>query len=155
MVTRGPKKGLVPKYIGTMAYKDKRKKLETARRWAQEHPEQYRAIRERARKKYRQTNAHRELFGMAKLRAKYKELPFTITREWFDEKIDNGKCEVTGLDFVLEQNNPLSPSIDQRVPGLGYTPENTQVVVRIYNTAKNEWSHRDVLVLAEALMRQS
>lgn len=88
--------------------------------------------------------------------AKQRSSNVTITREWIQERIDKGYCEVTGLPFVLTWEsikNPWAPSIDQVRPGQGYTPENTKVVVWIYNVAKGSWAHEDVLTLAESLIR--
>lgn len=79
----------------------------------------------------------------------------TITVDWICERIERGHCEVTGIPFDLSRvpsgRNPFTPSLDQKIPGGGYTPENTQVVVWIYNAAKGTWSHADVMKLVEAL----
>lgn len=88
--------------------------------------------------------------------AKDRSANVTITKQWIQERLDRGCCEVTGLPFVLTANkiaNPWSPSLDQIIPGKGYTPENTQLVVWIYNVAKGSWVHEDVLVFADALLR--
>ena len=57
------------------------------------------------------------------------------------EKITN--CEVTGILFS-DSPGPFARSFDQRSPGKGYTPENVDVVVRIYNYAKNVYDIEDV-----------
>lgn len=88
--------------------------------------------------------------------AKDRTKNVTITKQWIQERLDRGYCEVTGLPFTLTANkisNPWSPSLDQKIPGQGYTPENTQLVVWIYNVAKGSWNHEDVEILAEAVMR--
>ena len=85
----------------------------------------------------------------------------TLTKEWIIQRLTNGFCEVTGLPFVLDANantsssnmKPFSPSVDRKDSNLGYTKENSQLVVWIYNTAKNSFTHEDVLVLAEALLK--
>lgn len=93
--------------------------------------------------------------GYLLLAAKQRSKNVTITRAWIQERLDRGYCEVTGLPFVIDANaiaNPWSPSLDQRIPGQGYTPENTQLVVWIYNVSKGSWTHSDVLTLADALL---
>lgn len=78
-----------------------------------------------------------------------------ITPEWIQDILDSGVCQVTGLPFDIVSGNgktPFAPSLDRSDPNLGYTVENTKVVVWIYNSAKNIFSHEDVLKLAKALV---
>jgi len=90
--------------------------------------------------------------GMKYSQAKFSGLPI----EWFIERLERGVCEVTGLPFTLGADaykGPYAPEVDQRVPQGGYTPENAQMVVRIYNQAKSNFSHEDVLALSKALLK--
>lgn len=148
---------------------------ERTRRWRESHPdyakEYYRrnaiwiADKTRARKKAnpdwfrerdrRYWHSPKGRAGFLLRAAKDRTKNVTITKQWIQERLDVGRCEVTGLPFVLTANkiaNPWSPSLDQIVAGRGYTPENTQVVVWIYNVAKGSWAHEDVLVLADVLI---
>jgi hypothetical protein len=78
----------------------------------------------------------------------------TITEEWIVSILEQGRCQVTNLPFEWQYGvgkQPFAPSLDQIVPGLGYTPENTRVVVWIYNAAKNIFTDEDVLKMASAL----
>lgn len=93
------------------------------------------------------------LFNGAKQRAKLKNLPFTLTREWVELHLESCICEVTGLELTLitaetynKQNNtqPFSPCIDRIQPHLGYTPENCRIVCCIFNTCKFHWTDNDV-----------
>ena len=70
-------------------------------------------------------------------------------------------CAVTGIGFKLaierEYNmqcnaQPFSPTLDRIDNSKGYTPENTQVVIAIYNHAKCHWTHEDVLDMAQAVL---
>jgi hypothetical protein len=96
------------------------------------------------------------LIAAAKSRS---EKPCDLTTDWLQEKLERGRCEVSGLPLVLVgrtgqgwgTKHPFSPSLDQKVAGLGYTKENTQVVCWIYNIAKSHWSHEEVMKLALAL----
>jgi len=77
-----------------------------------------------------------------------------LTVEWILEKLQNGTCEVTGLPFTysLNSRNPWSPSLDRIDPNIGYTLDNTRVVLWIYNTSKNVFTDADVLLMAQALV---
>lgn len=71
----------------------------------------------------------------------------TITFEEILEKLVecDGFCVVTGEPFNLSStgdiatSNPYMPSLDQIVPGKGYTKENVQVVVWWFNAAKGNY----------------
>lgn len=81
----------------------------------------------------------------------------SITSEWLEQKLENGVCEVTGLPFVfnhMQGKVPFSPSLDRISSNLPYTPENTRVVVWIYNSAKNVFTDEDVLTMAKALLER-
>jgi hypothetical protein len=79
-----------------------------------------------------------------------------LTPEWIMQKLQHGFCEVTNLPFTygLEARNPWSPSLDRIDPKIGYTLENTRVVVWVYNTAKNVFHDEDVMLMAQALINQ-
>ena len=98
------------------------------------------------------------LVGAAKQRAKKAQLRFSIDNDWVEARINSGICAVTGIEFDLESTvtyaNPWSPSLDRINPNQGYTKENTQVVVWIYNAAKGQYTHEDVLTLCESLMQK-
>lgn len=123
---------------------------EKTRKAKQANPEKFRA-RDR-----RYWSSPKGRAGFLLMSAKQRSKNVTITKQWIQERLDRGYCEVTGLPFVLTSNkikNPWSPSLDQIRPGQGYTLENTQLVVWIYNVAKGSWAHEDVLTLANALTR--
>lgn len=84
--------------------------------------------------------------------------PFTITKKWILNKIEKGYCEVTGIKFNLEltktTKRPFAPSIDKKNPNGFYTKENCQVVCFIYNVAKGEFTHDDVLKLSNAFCKK-
>lgn len=83
----------------------------------------------------------------------------TIDEAWVMERIIKGVCEVTGLPLKFDTEGgrraPFTPSIDQKVPGMGYTEANAQLVCWIYNISKCDWSHDDVMTLATALAGRS
>lgn len=95
------------------------------------------------------------LFSKVMYRARVNKLEVTIDMEWILERLNYGRCEVTGIKFEDSGNqSPFGPSIDRKNPSLGYTKENSQVVVFIYNTAKHKHSHEDVMRLARALLEE-
>lgn len=96
------------------------------------------------------------LYYGAKTRAKNKQLSFGLTIDWIEEKIRAGKCEVTNIDFKVksvddEYSNPLVPSLDRIDSSLGYTFENTQVVVSNYNKFKGEYHTNETHEVIRAL----
>lgn len=108
--------------------------------------------------RYRQTTRGRahQLFHNAKSRAHKGGQDFTITPAWIEERLIVGVCEVTGAAFELDFKSARAPSLDQKEPGQGYTPENTRVVTWFYNRAKGTSTDDDtttlILQAAEALL---
>lgn len=93
-------------------------------------------------------------------RAAHKQYEFNLTREWIEQRLVQGTCEVTGLAFDLGRNttqrfNPWCPSIDRIDSSKGYTQDNCRAVVWIYNMAKSEWSDEVVMQFAKALALKS
>jgi hypothetical protein len=91
------------------------------------------------------------LWNAAKQRAKRHLLPFTITEEFLISKLTSiDRCEVTGdlFDYSFRedvQQNPYLPSLDQRIAGKGYTPENVQIVSTWYNRLKSDMRDDEAL----------
>jgi hypothetical protein len=94
------------------------------------------------------------LWHAARLRAWRNELPFDLTKDWVIERLEMGKCEITGIEFDAGTNGSrtFSPSVERRNPELGYVAGNCLVVVWIYNSAKGPGTHEDVVRLARALV---
>lgn len=86
--------------------------------------------------------------------ARIRKPDLTITVEWIEEKLKLGICEVTKLPLSVISKSPFSPSLDRKDNTLGYTPENTRVVVWMYNSAKNKFTDKDVLIMAKALVNE-
>lgn len=96
----------------------------------------------------------------AKKRAKEKGFECDLTVEWIEEKLKAGVCEVTGLEFDVSgderrerSRNPRMPSLDRIDSSKGYTKDNVQVVIWIYNQAKGEWRHDEFMMLVKALAK--
>ena len=103
----------------------------------------------------------RKIFLQAKARSEQKGVEFTITFDWCMEQLreQDFRCRHTKIPLQLrdpfsgETANPWSPSLDRFTPSLGYTPENTHLVCSIYNYAKNNYAHADVIRFSEALLK--
>jgi hypothetical protein len=96
-------------------------------------------------------NKHAHLYRTAKNRAKGKKghhrpVLFTISREYFNAKVVVGTTnwkDKMGFPFqytrpLKGRQNPYGPSLDQIIPGNGYTPENIQVVPLFWNVFKGD-----------------
>lgn len=93
------------------------------------------------------------LISGAKRRAKDAGLDFHLDLEWLAPKIERGTCEVTGLPFVLQAGrHAFAPSLDRSDNTQGYTRDNTKAVVWIYNTAKGNWTHDEIVTFARAIV---
>lgn len=93
-------------------------------------------------------------FRGSKQRATKRKIPFTITKYWCEARW-TGRCEVTGIEFILStKRSPFlfSPSLDQIIPGLGYTPENSRFVLHAVNALKGEGTDADMLLIAQAVV---
>lgn len=95
----------------------------------------------------------------AKARSKSKNMPCDITPEWVAKRIEIGFCQATSRRFDLYQGtrgiksrSPNAPSLDQVIPGKGYTRENTRVVCLAYNLAKGEMSDAELLQLCRDIL---
>jgi hypothetical protein len=104
------------------------------------------------------------LLNSSKKRAQKRGLDHSLDLEWIYKRLKAGVCEVTGIPFKFDycyqndgqgQQRSFSPSLDRIDPEKGYTKENTQLVVWVYNAAKGVDDHASVLVLAEALCKKT
>jgi hypothetical protein len=78
----------------------------------------------------------------------HPELKVAITFEDIENLLVacKGKCQITGcdLDFAWDgKRNPYAPSIDQILPGKGYTRKNIQVVALWYNRMKSTLTDKE------------
>jgi hypothetical protein len=86
---------------------------------------------------------------------------FNLDAAWLAGRWGGGqpRCEVSGHVFTTERvenalvKYPFAPSLDQIVPGGGYTKINTRVVCVLVNFAMNEWGDAYLREIAAAMMR--
>jgi hypothetical protein len=95
-----------------------------------------------------------------RLRAEDKGLVFNLDAEWIRSRLE-GVCELTGLPFDLEPGNrigrfnPYAPSIDRRIAGGNYTPENCRMIVMALNVGMNYWGEQIYKHVAKAYLKKS
>lgn len=132
---------------------DERKKQNPE--WAKKEATR-RAISE-ARRRQGKDGRARHLIGGARQRAKKAGLPCTIDIFWVYDRLDSGVCEVTGIKFINgnKKNYPFTPSIDRIDPNLGYTPENSRLVLFCVNAAFGNWGEDMFYPVAEALIKRN
>lgn len=85
--------------------------------------------------------------------ARQRDSKCTVTLEHVLIGIQRGHCPVTGIAFDLtsehqrttgRSRNPYSPSIDRIDSRLGYTNENTRIVITHYNFMKGQLSDEEM-----------
>lgn len=96
-------------------------------------------------------------FLAARDRAKKKNLPFNITKDYLKKLWDeqNGKCAVSGIEMtysICEGRTPTNVSIDQINPNNGYTKGNIQLVCMAVNQIKSDLQMDDVYRFCKAIL---
>ena len=111
----------------------------------------------------RQQSPETFLLASARNYAKKSGLTCSIDKAWIREKLDAGRCAVTGLPFAITPYAPTrknnrgyyAPSLDRIDPGGHYTPSNTRLVVWGYNLAKGSYPDREVIAMTVGAMINS
>ena len=90
-----------------------------------------------------------KLFHNAKHRAKKKGIPFNIIME--DIEIPD-TCPLLNINidcYTGDKRSPHNPSLDQIVPGRGYTPDNIQVISSRANWLKADAKLEELQMIVE------
>ena len=101
----------------------------------------------------------RRLLNTTKKAAKKKNFEHSIDKQWCLDKL-SGVCEATGLPFDLsvegtyKKMNPFAPSVDRINNSIGYTKDNCQMVVWIYNCSKNDFTEEDLYRMCKAFVKK-
>jgi hypothetical protein len=92
------------------------------------------------------------MFHNAQHRAKKKGIPFTIS---MDDIIIPETCPLLGIPLVStnDKRDPRNPSLDQKIPGQGYTPDNIWVTSSRANWIKCDASLQELELLVENLKK--
>lgn len=99
----------------------------------------FRKKRKEYSKKYRKDNPEKRMIVGARQRAKAKGLPFDITYK--DIQIPKF-CPI--LKVKLEVGTANAPSLDRKVPELGYVKDNIWVISRKANAMKQDASEKEL-----------
>jgi len=107
-------------------------------------------------KVYRKTEQNKKpsqlMITAIKARAKRKDLPFDLDKEWYNIEYGKG-CSVTGITFdPVGSKTAFVGHVDRTIPKLGYIKSNCKIVCACYNLAKKDWSDDDVMKMAKALV---
>lgn len=91
-------------------------------------------------------------------RAKRKGIPFDLRFEDVLRMVDDqgGCCARSGLPFVYAGGeSATSPSVDRIDPAGGYTRDNVQIVLNMYNMAKSTVTDEKVLEMAIGICKKA
>lgn len=150
----GVEKPFTPEYF---RYRGGRKTFEARCRKCQceENKEYYWNNKENVKERKRNSlvsDGRKELWNSARIRARNKGVPFTIT---IDDIVIPDVCPVLGIN--LEHGIGCvcdnSPTLDRIIPELGYTVGNIQVISHRANTIKNNASLDDMIKVVEHMKR--
>jgi hypothetical protein len=98
----------------------------------------------------------RQLWNAAKNRAKKLGLDFDLTKEFIYKKLDIGICEYTGLKIDMRINLSgrlaLSPSMERKIPSLGYTQKNVVLACWAINAFKSSHTIQEIIPIAKAFL---
>lgn len=83
---------------------------------------------------------------------------FDIDREFIEQKLENGFCEVTGLQFDFtspgqSKKNPFAPSIDRIDNSQGYVKSNVRVVLWAVNLMHGEMTDDQLISMCKAVIK--
>ena len=98
------------------------------------------------------------LYSGCKRRVKLSGGRLTITKEWIEERLVKGICEVTHLPFNFSGKGKFTrqayaPSIDRKDPqNPNYTPENCRVVLWAVNCTMSEYGMEIMLPILKAIV---
>ena len=93
-----------------------------------------------------------EIIRKKKAYCRKEKISLGLNLEWMKEHMAQTHCAATGIEFEEGKSGPFSRSLDRICPNKGYMPDNTRVVARIYNTAKQDWPDSVVFQMAVALV---
>lgn len=96
-------------------------------------------------------NPGRQLLVYARYRAKYRGLPFSIT---IDDVIVPRQCPILGTPLDFSDGPRTEPSLDRKVPELGYVPGNVWVISTLANSMKWNASAEDLLAFSRYWISQ-
>lgn len=138
-----------PEHTREIAKKSRHNNAERVRvesnRWREGHREEHR----QANRDLYYRDIQRRLYDNAKQRAKRLNVVFDLAK---DDIIVPDVCPVLGVPFVWGEGlHDFSPSLDRKVPSLGYTRGNVAVITNLANRIKTNATSDQVAKVAEYL----
>lgn len=117
------------------------------------------AMRERM-ARYYQENPAKRFYSATKASAKKRNLAFDLSEEWFETRLNRGRCELTGFPVKSKpyrkneqgKRSFYSPSIDRIDNSIGYVPSNCRIVCWGVNLVKSSFTDRDLNALSLSLI---
>lgn len=107
------------------------------------------ALEKRGKTEYKKTAAH--YLHALRARAQKKGIDFDLTPDWIESKMAYEFCEATGVRFRGKGNEPFGRTIDRKDSSKGYTKANCWVACWIYNRAKMDNTHEDVMEMVASM----
>lgn len=129
------------------------------KKWRLKHPNYMKKQYQRQIKGDPVAHRIRRLLHTSKKTAKTKSFEHSLDKQWCLSKL-SGVCEATGLPFdlsvdgIYKKMNPFAPSIDRIDNTLGYTKDNCQMVIWIYNCSKNTFDLKDLYTMCKAFVKK-
>ena len=128
--------------------------------WRLKHPDYMKTQYQKQKENNPIAHRVRRLLNTTKKAAKKKNFEHFIDKQWCLDKL-TGVCEITGLQFDLsvegayKKMNPFAPSVDRINNNIGYTKDNCQMVVWIYNCSKNNFTDKDLYKMCKAVVEKN
>lgn len=114
------------------------------------------------RKYYENNIKGKAIFLMNSIKERYKKSgrTFSITYDFLLSKLQNNKCEVTGIVFRNDKSEkggitPFSPSVDRIKSNKNYDADNIQLVCSIYNIGKSHHNELDFIAMCLAVAEKN
>lgn len=106
-------------------------------------------------KEYRATPRGRalQMLQAVAIRSRKKGFTATITLEWLTNKLEAGRCELTGIPFDFSRaglKGPYAPSLDRIDAKQGYIEGNCRIILWSLNTAFSWWGEEAFRPIVEA-----
>lgn len=164
------RKGAIAEYRKLWYEKNRNRAIAYSANYAALNKDKVTAKRNAYKKKY--PEKHREwihnhwvknraqyLYWRTKRACKDKDLPFNLTREWIQERLDGGVCEMSGLPFDMGSDlsfkrNQATPSIDRINPHGGYTIDNCRMILWFLNRAMSNLGDEYSLMVFEKVLEK-
>ena len=109
------------------------------------------AVNAKARQ-YRANNRAQHLAYEVQSRSRKLGLPCDIDKEWVEERLHSGVCEMTGLRFDSAKRSAQSPSIDRIDPRVGYTKQNCRMIVWALNRAMSNYGEDFLIAMVKLVI---